>query len=411
MTLSAFRGVRVGLGVGLAAAIGVAGAGCSSSSSSTGEVPSGLGLSCATTTSAHDAASAQSSLAEAKPGACVVLPAGSYAGPFNVPAGVGLVAQAGARVTITGGTAQEPAVSLGEGAELAGVDVVGSGGVGIALRAANALVASVTVSGAKNAAFAVLCREESTPGCKTGTVSLTDVQLSTSGLGLWVSGAHVVMKGGGSTSHAGTSLAAAAGVIAQDGAKLDLENVTVEKNEGVGILVDGAATTASIKKANVNENGERGIWAQRVAGTLDSPAIRIEECQLTKNKIVGLGAVESHGIIIVGGKISDTVAAPLVTNLESTESIGDGIGIFSKSGDFKLESTLLEANARAAGVIDGSERGIIIVGGKVGAGASGLKIVVQNSKSADVQVSKDDLSTTTKPLGISAPNLALPPVL
>jgi hypothetical protein len=330
---------------------------------------------------------------------------------MNVPPGVTLVAQSGAKVTITGGTAQDPAVSVAEGGHLVGVDVVDSGGVGIAVRAANALLANVTVTGAKNAALAILCRETATPGCATGTVTLTDVQLSTSSLGLWVSGAHVAMSGGGSSSHAGTSLSSAAGVIAQDGARLELENVTVEKNQGVGVLVDGAMTTASIKKANVNENGERGVWAQKVAGTIDAPALRIEDSQLTKNKIVGLGAVESHGIIIVGGRIGDTLAAPLVTNLESTESIGDGLGLFSNSGDFKLDATLVESNARAAGIIDSaSERGIIIVGGKVGAGSSGLKIVVQNTKST-VQVPSADLSSPMKPLGISAPNLALPPVL
>jgi hypothetical protein len=341
----------------------------------------------------------------------VVLPAGTYAGPFTVPAGVALVAQNGSRATITGGTAQEPAVSLGEGSQLGAIDLVDSGGVGIAVRAANAVLSNLTVTGSKNAAVAVLCRETATPGCGTGTVTITDVLLSKSTLGLWVSGAHVAWKGGGSTSHAGTALASAAGVVAQDGAKLDLENVTIEKNEGVGVLVDGAKTTASIKNATVNENGERGIWAQKVNGTIDAPALRIEGSQVTKNKIVGVGAMESHGIIIVSGRIADTVAAPLVTNLESTEQIGDGLGLFAGSGDLKVEDALFETNARAAGVIDGSDRGIIIVSGKVGAGGSGLKFVVQNSKTTEIQIAEGDRSVPPKPLGISAPALSLPPVL
>ena len=339
-------------------------------------------------------------------GACVVLPAGTYAGPFKVPAGVALVAQNGARARVTGGTAQDPAITLGEGSQLAGVDVVDAGGVAIAVRAASAVVSDVTVTGAKNAALAVLCRE----GCAAGAVALNRVTLTKSSLGLWVSGAHVVWKEGASSNHAGTGLASATGVVAQEGANLEMTNVMVEKNEGTGVLLDGAATTAAIKDVTVNENGERGVWAQRLEGTLVKPSLKLEGCQLTKNRIVGLGALESRGIIIVSGRIADTVAAPLVTNLESTESIGDGVGIFG-SGDFKLESTLVESNARAAGVIDGSDRGIIIVSGKVGPGITGLKFVVQNTKGGDVQVAETDRSISPKVLGISAPRLALPPVL
>jgi hypothetical protein len=387
--------------------------GCSSDSSFSGTIPPGLGLSCSATTSAADSAAATQALAGAGSGSCVVLTAATYAGPFTVPAGVSLVAQNGSRATITGGTAQEPAVTLGEGALLAVVDVLDSPGVAVAVRASNAVLSDVTVTGAKSAALAVLCKDGVTAGaaaCAAGSVRLTNVLLTKSALGLWVSGAHVAWNGGGSTSHAGTSLTAAAGVIAQEGARLDLENVTVEKNEGVGVLVDGAATRASLRNATVNENGERGVWAQRLEGTLDSPALKIEGSQITKNKIVGVGAVESRGIIIVSGKIAGTVAAPLVTNLASTETIGDGLGIFAGSTDFNVD-TEFDANARTAGLIDGaSERGIIIVSGKVGAGDSGLKFVVQNTK-ADVQIPAADRSVPSKPLGISAPKLALPPVL
>lgn len=389
----------------------LAGVGCTSKTESyTGTVPPGAGLTCTSTRNASDASGTRTALAGAPPGTCVILAASSYAGPFEVPAGVALVAQNGARAAVTGGTAQNAAISLAEGAQLVNIDVFDSVGVGIAIRAANALVNSVTVTGSKGAALAVLCKEATTPGCAGGSVALTSVVLEKSSLGLWVSGAHVVMKGGSSDNHAGTSLSAAAGVIAQDGAQLDLDGVLVEKNQGVGILIDGAKTKASLKNAIVNENGERGVWVQRVAGTLEAPAVRLEECQLTKNKIVGVGALESRGIIIVGGRIADTVASPIVTNLATTEPIGDGVGLF-RSGDFKLDGARVESNARAAGVVDGSDRGIIIVGGTVGAGASGLKFVVQNTKGGDVQIPDADRSAPEQALGISAPQLVLPPVL
>ena len=402
---------RLPLGVLIASLLAGAGIGCTSRTESfTGAVPPGAGLTCTSTKSATDASEVRSALTGAPAGTCVVLTAGSYAGPFEIPAGVALVAQNGSRAAITGGTAQNAAISLAEGAQLANVDVFDSVGVGIAIRAASAVVNGVTVTGSKSAALAVLCKEAMTRGCVGGSVVLTNVVLEKSSLGLWVSGAHVVMKGGSSDNHAGTSLSAAAGVIAQDGAQLDLDGVLVEKNQGVGILIDGAQTKASIKNAIINENGERGVWAQRVAGTLDAPAVRLKECQLTKNKIVGLGAVESRGIIIVGGRIADTIASPLVTNLATTEPIGDGVGLFS-SGDFKLDGAHVESNARAAGVVDGSDRGIIIVGGTVGAGASGLKFVVQNTKGGTIQIPDADRSVSETALGISAPRLVLPPVL
>jgi len=401
------------LSASLLAGLGV---GCTNHTESfTGSVPPGAGLTCNSTRSAGDANEVRSALAGAPAGTCVVLTAASYAGPFDVPAGVALVAQNGARATVTGGTAQIAAISLGQGSQLANIAVVDAPGVGVAIRAASALVHGVIVSGSKSAAVAVLCKEATTPGCATGAVTLTDVTLTKSGLGLWVAGAHVVMTRGSSDNHSGTSLSSAAGVIAQDGAQLDLDGVLVEKNQGAGILIDGAQTKASIKKTIVNENGERGIWAQRVSGTLEAPAVRIEECLMTKNKIVGVGSVEARGIIIVGGKVVETVAAPLVTNLASTEQVGDGVGLFASS-DIKLDGVTIESNARAAGIIDGGDKGpllggIIIVGGTVAVGTSGLKFVVQNAKGADVQIPEADRSVTDKALGVSAPKLALPPVL
>jgi len=332
-----------------------------------------------------------------------------------VPAGVAVVAQSGARATITGGTAQEPAITLGEGAKLALVDVVDAAGVGVAVRGANAVVTNVTVTGAKSAALAVLCHDvgapANAPACAAGTITVTDVTLGKSTIGAWFSGAHVSWTGGASSSNAGTGLASAAGIMVVDGARLELQNVTVEKNEGVGIVIDGAATTAAITNATVNENGERGIWAQRVSGTLDAPAVKIESSQVTKNKLVGVGAVESHGIIIVSGRIADTVAAPAVTDLSTTVPVGDGFGVFSGSGDFKVDGTTVETNARAAGIVDNGDRGIIIVSGVVGASASGLKIVVQNNKGADVQIADADRSMPAAPLAVAAPKLSLPAVL
>jgi hypothetical protein len=363
-------------------------------------------VTCSSSASASTDAELASALASAAPGSCV-LAKGTFAASVTVPAGVALASPGDARATFTGGAdAKTPAITLSEGATLADVDVIDAPGVGVAVRAGAAKVTGVHVSGAKNAALAIRCDG---PACANGEVDLNDVTLTSSSLGLWASGAHVVWAGGRSAEHASTSLAAAFGVVVQDGARLDASNVTVEKNQGTGVLVDGASTRVSIADSTIQDNGERGLWAQRVSGTLDAPAVTIARTNLVRNKIVGVGSVEAHGIIIIGGRVAETVAAPVVTDLATTEQVGDGVGVFSGSTDLKIDGTLVEQNARAAGVVDGTN-GIIIIGGKVSAGASGLKFVIQNVK-GDVQIPDGDRSSPPTALGISAPKLSVPPVL
>ena len=396
----------------LACAVAVLGAallaGCSSTASTdTGTTPPPGELTCSSTVSASDAASAATALAAAKPGSCVGL-TGSVSGALDVPSGVALFGASAATAITADGDA--PGITLHEGSILTRVSIASAKKVGVAIRAANARVEKVTVSGAKTAAVAILCKETETPGCAAGAIRLRDVELTASALGLWVSGAHVLMNGGKSEGHTSTGLTGASGVVGVDGARLELDSVSVSKNQGAGVLVDGAKTTLLLKNGAVSENNERGVWAQRLEGTLDNPAVKIDGTELVKNRIVGVGALESRGIIIVGGRIANTVATPIATNLSATEDVGDGVGLFGGSGDLSVDSEL-DSNARAAALIDGSERGIIIVGGRITAGASGIKVVVQGKSGADVQVSSDLRSTPAAALGVSAPKLTLPSVL
>ena len=397
--------VLVGLPTAIAM-LSIASSACSSSEGGAGGAPAGV--TCSSSIRATDAASAQSALASAASGSCVLLAAGSYIGPFTVKAGVSLATEAGARATISGGVADAPAITVEDGASLASVDVANPGGVGIAVRSSRATLRDVTVTGAPKAAIAVRCPT----ACSGGTVELVDVSLSKSALGLWVSGAHVAMKGGASREHVSTGLTGAMGVVAVDGATLELDGVTVEKNQGAGVLVDGTLTKATIKNSTVSENKERGVWLQKVTGTLDNPAVRIEGSTMTKNGVIGMGGVEARGIIIVGGTVAFTQAAPIATDISGSEMVGDGIGLFGGTTDFKADGTTIADNARAAGLVDGSIAGIIIVGGsnKISAGPSGLKLVVQGDTGADLQVDAAARSTSAR-LGVSAPKLVLPNVL
>ncbi|MBL8606982.1 MAG: right-handed parallel beta-helix repeat-containing protein [Myxococcales bacterium] len=368
------------------------------------------GVTCSSVVAVGDGAWAQRELANATPGTCVVLKGGpATPAAISVPKGVTFAAGKGERPVFTGAS-EEPVVTLAEGAQLVGIQIQTSKGVGVAVRGPRAKVRDVSITGAGSAAVAVLC----SPACvepADATVELTQVKLSQSQMGLWVSGAHVSWTSGESRDHASTGLAVAAGVVAQDGARVDLTGVVVARNQGVGILLDGEATGGVLKDVQVTENSERGLWAQRLKGTLDKPSLRIEGSSVfSKNRIVGVGGLEARGIIFVGGRVQDTQASPTVTNLGQTEQVGDGIGLFGQSGDVKLENVDLSGNARAAALVDNGTRGIIFVGGRVQTTGEQLKVVVQNT-SETVTVDAANVSKLEKPIGVNAPKLPTATIL
>ncbi|HEY8074733.1 MAG TPA: right-handed parallel beta-helix repeat-containing protein [Labilithrix sp.] len=387
-------------------AVCIAAYGCSSSDGSVTDTPAGV--TCANKRPASDATSLGSGLASAAAGDCVVLqPNVTYAGTFTVPPGVTLSGPAGARAILKPSDPKAPVVALGEKSGLAGLDVADAG-VAIAVHAASASISDVHVSGAKIAALAVLC----TSNCAQSTVTIANANLETSELGLWVSGAHVAMTGGRSGGHLGTGISSGDGIVATGGATIELDGVTVDGNQGTGVLVDGAGTTASIKNATIQENANRGVWAQGLTGTLDAPALRVESSTLVRNKIVGLGSIESRGIIIIGGRVAETQNTPVSTTVRALDQVGDGFGIFKNTTDFKIDGTVVEQNDRAAGLVDdGTKQGIIIIGGTIAAGASGYKIVVQETDESVLQIATGDRSTTPDALGVSAPQITVPPAL
>jgi hypothetical protein len=365
-------------------------AACSSSTSTgtPGAPPDDIACSSVVTAASSD--EVQSAIDGAPDGACVVLTGSTYGGagsPFTVKNDVALVGAKGLRPGVT-------RAIIVVGGRVANLDVIDVAGVGITLEGTSSL-RDVKVTGAKSAGVTAIFE-----------ATLENVVLEKNAIGLLTRSAKVTIKGGRIAENGSSSLSSGAGIIAFGGTTLDLDGVTVEKNEGPGIVVDGAATRLVAKNVKVLDNSAQGIWVQGADGTLDAPAARVEQSEIARNKLVGVGALESRGIIVVGGRIAETRSAPTVTNLAKTEDIGDGLGIF-KGGDVRVTDATLEANARAAGIIDGSDRGIIVVGGKVTAGASNLKVVVQNT-TASVDIGADLRSETSEPLGVVAAKVQIP---
>jgi hypothetical protein len=357
-------------------------------------------------------------LLNAKSGSCVLVVTQTYTGNFKVPQGVTLASADGSRAIITGTDAKSPAIELvgGAGSGVYGLDVNGSAQVGIAVKNGAAVISGVNVSGAKSAGIAAICAAPA--ACQDGShvLELDNVNITANDSGLWTKGEDIRMSSGTVNQNSGTSLTAGNGVIAFGGAHVTFDGTTVANNDQVGILIDGtsgngtvAGTTGDLKSVTVSQNGARGIWAQGLAGTIENPALTIEGTSLVSgNKLVGLGATGSHGIIFVGGKIENTAASPVNTDLGTQEQVGDGFGIFGGSGDVKLDTVAVSANARAAGLLDTTTGVIIFVGGTVAPGASNLKIVVQNTTAANTalqQLPSDATSTTSAPLYVSAPQI------
>lgn len=379
--------------------------GCGSSDDEAPPASPPDGVSCSSAVGAADADGALRAAEGAQAGACVVLTGSSYVGlALSLKPGVMLVGAKGMRPKITPAEGV-PGIVLADGAGLANVDVVGAPQSGIVALGAHARVKDVAVSGAKGAGLFAACAED----CAAGAIALEDVTLEKNHVGLMAVSGLVTIVRGRIAENGNDSLTSGIGLVATGGAKIDLDGTVIEKNLATGILVDGKGTAVHAKDAKVLDNGERGIWAQDVDGTLDAPSLRLESTEVARNKIVGVGALESRGIIVVGGRIADTVAAPVVTNLATTEPVGDGFGVFTGSGDVKIDGTVLEGNARAAGIIDGSDRGIIVVGGRVTAGASGLKVVIQNT-TATIDIAEDLKSVPDEALGVSTTKVTVPSV-
>ena len=71
-----------------------------------------------------------------------------------------------------------------------------------------------------------------------------------------------------------------------------------------------------------------------------------------------------------------------------------------------IDGTLLDANARAALLVDGSDDGTLVVRADVRPGASGLKVVIQNTNAA-VEMGDELRSVTPHPLGVITTKVVL----
>jgi hypothetical protein len=364
------------------------------------------GVTCSKTTPAGPgAASLTAALSAAKSGECVVAASGRYALALSVPAGVTLAAEVGTTVEVSGAEGS-PAVTLANGASLSGIRVLAAPDIGVLIAGGKSKLIDVIVERARNAGVVAWCEED----CRIWEQSaLENVELTGNAVGLLVHAAPVKVTGGRVAGNTAVGLAGGYGVVASHGAILEMNGTLVEQNEQLGILVDGAlGTQATLQSLTVQGNLGRGVWAQGLMGTGQTPKLQLDDCTIENNVVAGIGARSSSGIQVRGGRIAATKLGKVASsNAGTLVDVGDGIGLFELTANVQVEDVVIDANQRAQVLVDKGSTGLTVARGMITAHAGQMGVVVQNT-TAMVQAPMITVPAMGNELPISAPNLALP---
>lgn len=343
--------------------------------------------------------SLEESLRTATAGDCIILASGTYSGSFVLPVNVSLSASEGSMVTLTGG---DPVLTVkgGRRSVVRGVRVVGGSGLGIAIDPGPAQLIGVAVTQTQRSALSISCAE---PDCADREVVLTDVELTEAPTGLRVEGAVVRMERGRVSAMRGTSLSSGSGVVATKGAVLALDGVAIEQNENVGVLLDGAATRATMNGCAVVENQGRGLWAQGQVGP--GATVTLTGGEVRGNGLVGIGARDTQGLVVRDTRVVSTKAVRVAIDINRFDQVGDGIGLFAGTRGATVEGVVATDNARAQVLADAAGTDVSVRGTFSG---GRFRVVVQNA-SATVMADPMALDQPAESLVVRAAAVGLSP--
>jgi hypothetical protein len=280
------------------------------------------------------------------------------------------------------------------------VRVVGGGGLGISSDPGPAQLIGVAVTQTQRSALAISCTEAD---CAEREVVLTDVELTEAPTGLRVDGAVVRMERGRVSAMRGASLSSGSGVVATKGAVVSLEGVAIEQNENVGVLLDGAATRATVSGCTLADNQGRGLWAQGQTGT--GATVTLSGGEVRGNGLVGIGARGTSGLVVRDTRVLSTKAVRVALDFNRFDQVGDGIGLFSGTRAATLEGVVVTDNPRAQVVADAAGSDVSVRGTFSG---GRFRVVVQNSTAA-VMADPMVLDQPSEPLVVRGAELGLSP--
>ena len=355
---------------------------------------------------ADNAAALSQALQAASPGDCVVLATGTYEGSFALPASISLV-EGQDQTAVLRSTDEGPALSVAGSlakprTRIVGIEVADRAGHGILVDGGGAELSGIAVHDNAGIGVAIRCqrieclRDEA-------LVSLQGCALNANQSGLWISGASVDVQGCDLAQNR-TNMVGGAGAWILGGATVRMSGVSA-RNNNLGIVVDNA--TASLDGISIEDNDERGLWAQHLSGSLGSPALHLRGGTVRGNRRAGIGIIQSAGVVVEDSEVAQTALAPVTIDEATVVDVGDGVGLFDRTAAVRLEGVVLRANARAQALVDRGGVDIVLRELSVAAGAQELLVVVQNTDEV-VRVDPAVLSTPPAPLLLSDVALALP---
>lgn len=351
-----------------------------------------------------DAVELTTALAAAVDGDCIGLESGRYQGTFTVAAAIGLGPVEGASPQLAApGPEGVPLTVSAAGAQVRGLTISEPSLDALLVTTGPVRIDAMTLGGARRAAVEIRCEEQ---GClmPSGVVVLAESSANTSNNGIIVDGARLRTEGCRVEGNTTQSLSGGAGVVAYRGAHLELTSTNVTNND-YGVLLDGATTTASLEGTTVQGSRERGVWAQGLRGTIAAPALSLGGgTRLVDNRVVGLGSLDSQGVVLRNAQVVGTILTPISINVVETVEIGDGIGLLAGSAEVLVENSTLTGNGRAQAVVDQGGANLVFGQNTIN---GALKLVVQGT-TPPVVAPAADLSTTPEPLPIVATPIALP---
>jgi hypothetical protein len=345
----------------------------------------------------------RSALQDAEPGEAVVVAAGRFEGPYQVPAGVRLRGQGRGRTRIVG-PSDMPALRLEPGAQqptvLEGVTVQAGGGFGVASIGAGrvelrqvdvraeagaaagfdgasqvhlvdvSLQGPVTAEGAESVDPAPSPADVATHGLvllRVGTAELERVQVrGFADVGVLSVDSAVSWTGGTVAENLGTGLLA-------DGGELDLTQVELEqalqgvrllpaynavfagqarvatdglissRSEGFGLLHAGAAGSHAGLEARGNESA--AVWIQ------DSAGVELRDAVLQDNALAGVAAIDSSDLRLEDVEVRGTRAMQRIYDGAAVD-VGDGVHLLRSVTDVQLFDSVLADNARVGVLLD-----------------------------------------------------------
>ena len=313
-------------------------------------------------------------------GELVVLDSAAY-GAVTISQSVSIVASPGVYAGISVVTPGTDAIAVngaGVDVSLRGLAIVGLGGAnGINVVSANSVrVERCTITGFTTTGIRVVA-----PGAK---VSIATTELRGNSTGIDINAVATV-----EITDSRIAQSANNGVRADNGATLRIADTEVAENAGNGILLNASTgatvTRASVVRARITDNANRGLRAAPTAGTVDASA---SDTLIQGNASTGLSL----------NAVGATAVVRFAGNRMTVSSNGNGIAATANNGVTEVSLVDSTSSSNGQGGIgsqaDGTGRSVVTAAGMQlhANGGGGASASAANTSTAKLSISRSVIS-------------------